>query len=213
MTVLAWDGLGDKVWETGVDRGVLYLEDGTGVPWNGLTAVEDRTNSTTTPLYWDGVKFNDIVVVGDFVGSLKAYTYPDEFMEYEGIQEVNAGLYVTGQTPKMFGLSWRTKIGNDVSQTLGYKIHICSNLTDGPTTRAFKTNSDTMQAVEFEWLLSAIPSYIPGYRHTPHLMFDTSKSTPEFIADIEAILYGSDTTDPELPPLENLVYLASSLTP
>ena len=213
MTALVWDAMGDKVYETGVDRGVLYLESGLGVPWNGLTNVEDRTLNTTTPLYWDGVKFNDITVIGDFAGSLSAYTYPDEFMEYEGIQEVNAGMFVTGQVPKSFGLSWRTRIGNDVTPNLGYKIHICSNLTAVPSTKAFKTNSDTMQAVEFEWTLTAVPSHIPGYRHTAHLMFDTSKSTPEMIAEVEAILYGSETNDPELPPLENLVYLASSLTP
>lgn len=213
MTALVWDGVGDRVYETGVDKGVLYLSDGRGVPWNGLTAVEDRTVATVTPLYWDGVKYNDIFTVGDFAGSLKAYTYPDEFMEFEGIQEVDNGLFVTGQTPKTFGLSYRTRIGNDLSSNLGYKIHILTNLTAVPSTKAFRTNSRTMSAVEFEWNLTAVPVHIPGYRPTPHLMFDTSKSSPEMIADVEAMLYGSDTTDPQLPPLENLVYLASSLTP
>jgi hypothetical protein len=213
MTALIWDGLGDKVYETGVDRGVLYLSDGRGVPWNGLTAVEDRTVSTVTPLYWDGVKYNDIFVVGDFAGSLKAYTYPDEFMEFEGVQEIGVGLFVTGQQPKTFGLSYRTRIGNDQTSELGHKIHILSNITAVPSTKAFKTNSRTMAAVEFEWNLTAVPSHIPGYKPTSHLMFDTSKSSPEMIADLEAILYGSDTTDPELPSFENLVYLASSLTP
>jgi len=213
MTTLVWDAVGDRVYETGVDRGVLYLSDGRGVPWNGLTAVEDRTTSTVTPLYWDGVKYNDLFVVGDFVGLLKAYTYPDEFMEFEGVQEVDNGLFVAGQTPKIFGLSYRTKIGNDLTSELGYKIHILSNLTAVPSTKAFKTISDTMAAVEFEWTLTAVPSHVPGYKPTSHLIFDTSKSSPEMIADLEAILYGSDTTDPELPSFENLVYLASSLIP
>lgn len=213
MTALVWDAQGDKVYETGVDRGVLYLEDGRGVPWNGLISAEDRSVNTTTPLYWDGVKFNDIVVIGDFIGVLKAYTYPDEFMEYEGVQEINAGMFVTGQRPKTFGLSYRTKVGNDVTPNLGYKIHILSNLTAVPSTRAFKSVGATMSAVEFEWNLTAIPQHVPGYQPTPQLIFDSTKSTPEFIADLEAILYGSDTTEPELPSFENLVYLASSLTP
>jgi len=176
MTTLVWDAVGDRVYETGVDRGVLYLSDGRGVPWNGLTAVEDRTTSTVTPLYWDGVKYNDLFVVGDFVGLLKAYTYPDEFMEFEGVQEVDNGLFVAGQTPKIFGLSYRTKIGNDLTSELGYKIHILSNLTAVPSTKAFKTISDTMAAVEFEWTLTAVPSHVPGYKPTSHLIFDTSKN-------------------------------------
>lgn len=214
MTALVWDAQGDKVYETGLDHGVLYLEDGRGVPWNGLISCDDRSTNTVTPLYWDGVKFNDIVVVGDFSGSIKAYTYPDEFMEFEGVQEVNnSGLFVTGQRPKTFGLSYRTRIGNDVTQNLGYKIHILSNLTAVPSNKAFKTNTATMSAIEFEWLLTAIPTHIPGFQPTPHLIFDTSKSTPEMIEDLEAILYGTDTTDPELPSLEMIVYLAGSLTP
>lgn len=213
MTTLVWDAVGERVYETGVDRGVLYLSDGRGVPWNGLTGVEDRTTSVVTPLYWDGVKYNDIYVVGDFVGALSAYTYPDEFMEFEGVQEVGGGLFITGQLPKTFGLSYRTRIGNDLTSELGHKIHILSNLTAVPSTKAFKTNSRTMAAVEFEWNLTAVPSSIPGYKPTPHLMFDTSKSSPEMIAELEAILYGSDTTPAELPSFENLVYLASSLIP
>lgn len=209
MTTLVWDGAGDRVYETGVDRGVLYLADGSGVPWNGLTSVEDKSTGAVTPLYFDGVKYDDIYVQGDFVATLKAYTYPDEFMEFEGVREAANGFFVSGQTPKTFGLSYRTLLGNDVDPQLGYKIHILSNLLAVPTTRTFRSNSRQPSMVEFEWTLSAVPSKLPGYRPTPHLIFDTTKSTPEFVTELEGILYGTALTEANLPAFIDLVNFAT----
>lgn len=214
MTTLVWDEIGARLYESGVDRGVLYLSDGTGISWNGLTNVEERfTGAQVTPLYWDGVKYNEIVTVADFSASVKAYTYPDEFLEYEGIYEVDNGMYVGSQTPGSFGLSYRTRIGNDLDSELGYKIHMLANLNAVPSNVGYKVNSPDVNAIEFEWVVTAIPSRIPGYRPTAHLIFDTTKSSAEFISELETILYGDESTEAHLPSFETLVSLAESWAP
>jgi len=211
MTTLQWDQLGTRRYETGVDRGVLYLEDGTGIPWNGLTSVDEKvTGMSATPLYWEGVKYDEIITIGDFAASLKAYTYPDEFLEYMGIVETDVGLYVDNQPTKLFGLSYRTIIGNDLSATAGHKINILCNLSAIPSTKGYNTLSQNANMLEFEWSISSIPDRIPGFRSTAHLIFDTTKSTPEMIETIEGILYGDDASDAHLPTFAELVALATA---
>lgn len=211
MSVLTWDGVGQRFFETGLDRGVLYLSDGSGVAWHGLTAVDEKTiGAQTSPVYWDGVKIDDLVSTGDFSASLKALTYPDEFMEYEGIVESANGLFVTGQAPGLFGLSWRTKIGNDLNGSLGYKIHVATNLTAVPTQKSHKTQTNSPDMDEFEWTITSIPSRVPGYEPTAHLIFDVTKSTPEFVTLLEGMLYGSVSNNAYLPSLGDLVTLASA---
>ena len=211
MTALAWDGVGQRYFESGLDRGVLYLEDGSGVPWNGLTAVDEKiTGAQASPVYWDGVKIDDVISVGDFSATLKAITYPDEFGEFEGTFEASNGLFVTGQSPGLFGLSWRTRVGNDVDALLGYKIHVAANLNATPSQKSHKTISKNVDMEEFEWTLNGIPSRVPGFRPTAHLIFDTSKSTPEFVTALETVLYGGVSTDAYLPSLGDLVSLASA---
>ena len=211
MTALAWDGVGQRFFESGLDRGVLYLADGSGVPWNGLTAVDEKyTGAQASPVYWDGVKIDDVISVGDFSATLKAITYPEEFGEFEGTVEATNGLFVTGQSPGLFGLSWRTRVGNDVDALLGYKIHVAANLNAMPSQKSHKTVSKTVDMEEFEWTLNGIPSRVPGFRPTAHLIFDTSKSTPEFVSALELILYGGVSGDAYLPSLGDLVSLASA---
>lgn len=211
MTTLVWDAPGQKVLETGLDRGVLYLSDGRAVPWNGLTSVDPKpVGFTTQPLYFEGIKYNEIVTVGDWSASLKAYTYPEEFMEVEGVIAIDNGLYVAGQDFELFGLSYRTLISTDLNPSAGYKIHILTNLTAIPGNSSNKTATQNPNAVEFEWTITAIPQQIDGFRPTAELIFDTTKSTPEFVADFEAILYGSDSTSARLPYLEELVNFADA---
>lgn len=211
MTTLVWDASGQKVLETGLDRGVLYLSDGRAVPWNGLTSVDPKpVGFTTQPLFFEGIKYNEIVVVGDWSASLKAYTYPEEFMEVEGVIAIDNGLYVAGQDFDLFGLSYRTSIATDLNPNAGYKIHILTNLTAIPGNSSHKSSSPDPNVVEFEWTITAIPQQIAGFRPTAELIFDTTKSTPEFIAEFEAILYGSDSTSARLPYLEELVNFADA---
>ncbi len=205
MATLVWDQVGDRSYELGVSKGVLYKEDGFGVSWNGLIAVEETIDNEVEPVHFDGVKFNDIVTIGDFSAVLRAFTYPDEFDYYQGILEAQDGFFVTGQPLAKFGLSYRTEIGNDVSGAqLGYKIHILYNLTAIPSTISRQTISESIDPLELEWTISAIPEDIETFRATAHVIFDSRKLDPLLLLDLEGILYGDEDSDPRLPSLKGL---------
>lgn len=205
MTALVWDQEGTRFYESGVDRGVLYLQDGIGVAWNGLLAVnEDSPSTDASPVYFDGIKYADVLALGEFSGSLKAFTYPDEFLEFEGVLEIGNGLYVTNQQPNRFGLSYRTKIGNDLDGDLGYKIHILYNLLATPSTKGYETQTEDINAMEFEWTITSIPGKVSGFQPTAHLIIDSRQMGPLLLKDIEATLYGTDFDDAHLPPISTL---------
>lgn len=204
MTSLVWDQAGSRFYESGLDRGVLYLPDGSGVPWNGLISVSESAPETNaSQIYFDGIKYADVLALGNFSASLKAYTYPDEFLELEGILEVGNGLFVTNQQPIRFGLSYRVKISNDIDDQ-GYKIHVLYNLIATPVQINYQTNSSESEAIEFEWAITSIPDEIPGFRPTAHLIFDTRYMGALLIQDIETTLYGDDFNDAKLPSISTL---------
>jgi hypothetical protein len=204
MATLVWDQVGDRLYETGVSKGVLYQYNGLGVAWNGLTSIEESVDTQVEPVYFDGVKFNDLVTVGDFSAHLKAWTYPDEFMAFEGTLEDESGFYITNQRPDRFCLSYQTLIGDDVKGTeSGYKIHVLYNLTAVPSSRNHETMALDVQPLEFEWDISSIPEDIEGYRPTSHVILDSRRIDPHLLSDIEDILYGDDINDPYLPPLQS----------
>lgn len=206
MTVISWDQIGDRRYEAGLDRGVLYSPDGSGVPWNGLVSVTERTTRSARPVYYDGVKFGDIVVPGDFSYSLKAITYPDEFLAFEGIVENQSGVYLTDQPQSRFHLAYRTRVGTDTTNLdFAYKLHILYNLTAFPTEKNYQTLGLDSDVMEFEWDLSAVPETIDGYRPTAHLILDSAKIDPYLLKDLEDVLYGTDTTSAMLPSLQSLV--------
>lgn len=202
MTKLVWDAVGQKQFEYGVDRGVLYLYDGTGVAWNGLTGVtEDGNDNTPDPSYADGVKYLNAASAEDWSGTLTAYTYPNEFLPYDGIIEVAQGFYFDNQVVRQFGLSFRSRIGNDNDAIAGHKIHLLYHLTASPSEKEYTSTSDNSEAVEFSWDLSGVPEIVPGFRPTVHAIFDTTKMDPLLKTWIENTLYGTDTTAPRLPSL------------
>jgi hypothetical protein len=206
MTALVWDQIGQRFYEGGVDRAVLYLQDGTGIPWSGVTSVtEEVSGNDSSPIYFDGVKYADLMALGDFSGSLKAYTYPDEFLEFEGVLEVGNGLFVTNQPVGRFGLSYRTKIGNDVDgENLGYKIHILYNLSAIPSSKNYETYSQEGNAMEFEWAITSIPGEVVGFRPSAHLIIDTRQMGSLLLEDLENTLYGDEFRDAELPDISTL---------
>ena len=210
MTALVWDKLGERFFETGIDRGVLYL-DGQPIAWSGLTAIEEDIENDTEPLYFDGLKTFDLPIIGDFKAKLSAFTYPDEFLECEGIFS-EYGLDADGQTPKQFGLSYRTRVGNDVSSTdHAYKIHILWNLTAIPEEKSYSTHSSEQSAMEFSWVISSVPEDAPGYRPTGHMVFDTRDLSPILVSELETMLYGSASVNPsEQPNLADLIEWATS---
>jgi hypothetical protein len=205
MTALIWDAIGEHFYETGISKGVFYDYDGHGVAWNGLTSVEENTAHQVQPVYWDGQKFNDVLTIGDFSATLKAFTYPDEFLPYEGVFQDQEGFYITGQEPNRFGLSFQSKIGNDVEGIdLGYKIHVLYNLTANPTQKSYNTMSLEIEPNEFAWEITAIPEFIENFRPTAHVIFDSRKIDSSLLAGIEELLYGSNYEDPQLPSLKSL---------
>lgn len=205
MTALLWDKIGERVFQTGVDRGVLYPFEGPGVAWNGLTAVTESPNQEIKPFYMDGVKYLECAVPGDFAGELRAFTYPDEFDAVNGIV-FDDGFFFHNQPPAHFGLSWRTLLGDDVDGLdRGYKIHIVYNAMVNPSNIVYPTVGEQVAPMEFIWNLSAIPIHIAGHKPTAHITIDSTKIDPGQLVLIENALYGTETTDPTLPPIAEII--------
>lgn len=201
MSTLEWDKAGDRTYQTGVDKGVLYLKDGRVVPWNGLTSVDDATNSEVKSYYLDGVKILDHVTPGDYAGKLTALTYPEEFDEILGNAPIAPGLIFYEQPAKSFNLSYRTKIGNDLDEDYGYKIHLLYNLRASADSQKFDTLSDNVAIPEFSWSLTGVPPIytIDGVKPAVHISVDSINTRPDVLASLEGILYGTETTDPRFP--------------
>lgn len=206
MTKIVWDKIGDRSYEGGVDRGVLYFPDGGGVPWNGLTSVSSDTPSDVEDIYYDGVKINQVVTVGAYEGSLKAYTYPDEFLYFEGLLETADGVFLTAQGQRPFHLSYRTMAGNDTAGgSAGYKIHVLWNLLAVPSDKEYTSLSLDSTAMEFEWKLTAIPEDVDEARPTAYLIIDSRDIPSAKLTAVENLLYGTPSTSPSLPSLKTLV--------
>ena len=208
MAALTWDNISEKKYQTGVDRGVLYPPNGPGVPWNGLTGVDESSVSELKTFYLDGVKYLENLSPGDFEGNLRAFTYPDEFEEICGLAIVAPGLILYEQTPTSFGLSYRTLVGNPLDGLdHGYKIHILYNLLATPDSRAYQTQNSDVTPVEFSWGLTGTPPKIEKYRPTVHVVIDSLTTPIDVMALIETRLYGNDTHVPSLPTIQELAEL------
>lgn len=205
MTQLVWDQVGDRAYEFGLDKGVLFLQDGRAIPWNGLTSIVENSGSQTSPIYFDGMKVQDRVIRSDFSATMKAVTYPDEFVEVEGLGRVRNGVFVGEQMPQVFDLCYRTFVGNDLDGDAGYHLHIIYNLTAIPKEKTYASVSASPSLVEFEWDLYAVPDETPGFRPTAHLILDSREIDPWLLEDIELKLYGGQYDDPALLSLPELV--------
>lgn len=210
MPVLTWDGVTDRFYETGVSKGVLYEPNGDGVPWNGLISIEENDSNEVEPIHYDGVKVTDVVTIGDFSATMRAFTYPDEFLFYEGIFEEIDGFYITNQPQSQFCLSYQTKIGNTDGPDAGYKIHILYNLTAIPQSKTYQSLSLEIEPVEFEWQLTSVPEDIDNYRPTAHVIIDSRKIDEDILQDLEDILYGTESTTARLPSLQSLLVLINA---
>lgn len=203
---LVWDQIGERIYETGVDRGVLYLADETGAynsgyAWNGLTGItESPSGAEASPQYADNIKYLNLVSAEEFGATVEAFTYPDEFAVCDGSAEIAPGVTIGQQGRKPFGLSYRTLIGNDLKGTShGYKIHLIYNALAAPSERAHTTMNDSPEALTFSWELSTTAVDVPGYKPTASLTVDTTNASAPDIAALEAILYGTAAEPPRLP--------------
>ena len=206
MSKLVWDQTGERKYETGVKKGVLYplSELGAynkGVAWNGLTAVtESPSGAESNPLYADDIKYLDLRSVEEFGGTIEAYMYPDEFAECDGSASLADGVSIGQQKRKTFGLCYRTVLGNDIlGDDYGYKLHIVYGAVVAPSERAYSTINDSPEPITMSWEFSTTPVAVDGFKPTAHLEIDSTKANPEKLAALEVILYGTDDTDARLP--------------
>lgn len=207
MTALVWDQVGERRYETGVDRGVLYPPGGAAVSWNGLISVNETVNREVKPYYIDGVKFLDHHVPGSYAAQLSAFTYPDEMDALIGTEEFSPGVFVHDQrSPKLFNLSYRTLVGNDVEgMDYAYKVHILYNLLAVLNDISFNTIGENVEPQAFQWSISGTPSTMFGIRPTSHISLDSRRIDPLLLVDLENLLYGTTESDPELPDLVTLL--------
>lgn len=206
MTKLVWDQTGTRTYETGVERGVLFIPDNTGayvngVAWNGLTNIsESPSGAEASPQYADNIKYLNLISAEQFSATLEAFTYPDEFAPFDGITTVVPGVHIGQQSRGTFGLCYRTKIGNDVEgEDYGYKLHLVYGCTAAPSEKAYSTQNESPEAIAFSWSISTIPVAYPGLKPTSLVTIDSTTADPDGLAALEAILYGSVGVDPRLP--------------
>lgn len=209
MARLEWGITGERLFEAGIDRGVLYVGANAGEAWSGLVSVtESNSNTAPRPFYIDGYKYLNLDSSGDFQATLSAFSAPSGFASCEGQNELYAGLFATAQRRKEFHLSYRTMIGNDLSGVdHGYKIHLVYNCLASPSDSAYATAGDTPAPVVKSWGISTRPPLTSGLRPTAHFVVDSTKVD---VSDLEDILYGSVSTDAAMPTVEELLALFAS---
>ena len=212
MSKIIWDDTGKKFYETGCDRGVLYVSDGeggyqSGVAWNGLTSVtENPSGAESTALYADNVKYLNMLSSEDFGATIEAYTYPDEFMECDGSASVTDGVVIGQQARTTFAMCYRTLKGNDVAGTsLGYKIHIIFNATASPSSKAYSTVNESPEAMTFSWEVSTTPVPVEGFKPTASIVIDSTKVDKSKLTQLETKLYGGDSAEPTMPTITEII--------
>lgn len=224
MAKIVWDKSSERLYETGIKNGVLYVQ-GTGgtypkgVAWNGLTAVtESPSGAEPTPLYADDIKYLNLLSTEEFGATIEAYTYPDEFAECDGSKSLADGVYIGQQARKAFGMCYKTTLGNDTEgNDHGYKLHIIYGALAAPSEKAYETINDSPEAITFSWEISTTPVNVKGSKPTATIVIDSTKANPEKLAALEVILFGADApngegtgTDPRLPLPDEIATLMTA---
>jgi hypothetical protein len=211
MTRLVWGVDGTRTFEAGVDRGVLYLPSAAGVPWSGLKAVKEApSGGTPQPYYQDGIKHANISTAEEYNATLDAFSAPPEFAVCDGSVLLAAGLFATQQPRKPFGLSYRTRVGNDLKGLAhGYKIHLVYNALAAPAARDNNTQGQAAEVMNLSWAISTRPPLATTYKPTAHLVIDTRDLDPEVLSLLEDTLYGDSDTTPSLPTQAAIISMLS----
>lgn len=219
MAVLIWDDVGKRFYETGVERGVLYIPTAgiydIGYAWNGLTAVtESPSGAEATPTWADNIKYLTLLSLEQFGGTIEAYTYPDQWAQCDGSAEPQNGVRAGQQTKKTFGLSYRTKLGNDqLNDDFAYKLHLVYGALAAPSEKAYSTINDSPNPLTFSWQFVTTPVAVTGLKPTALLTIDSSKVTSGNLTTLENALYGTAGTSPRLPlPDEVIAMFAGAQT-
>lgn len=213
MAELVWGGIGQRYFESGIDRGVLYPRVGPGVPWNGLTAISEKPDGgSPRPFYADGFKYLNLTSAEEYAASITAFSAPPEFARCDGTQGILNGLFITQQRREQFGLSYRTRVGNDLEGTEhGYKIHIVYNAIASATSRDYATLNSSAQVASLSWDITTTPPEITDYRPSAHFVIDSRYTPKTLMSQFEGMLYGTGGTDPYLPTVPQLMEQFNSL--
>ena len=206
MAKIVWDESGKRTYETGVRKGVLYLQDAQGaytkgVAWNGLTAVtESPSGAEPTALYADDIKYLELFSAEEFGATIEAYTYPAEFEKCDGSASLGTGVTIGQQDRATFGLCYRTVLGNDVKGSeFGYKLHLIYGAKAKPSEKGYQTINDSPEAITFSWEISTTPVNVAGFKPTACVTIDSTKIEPGKLAQIETLLYGDVSAEAKLP--------------
>lgn len=221
MAKIVWDKIGERIYETGIDHGVLYLKgtDGkypNGVPWNGLINVsENPTGAEANPQYADNIKYLNLVSAEEFEASIEAFTYPEEFAKCDGSFRPTGvtGVLITGQPRSLFGLAYRSRIGDDIQGTdLGYKLHLVYEALAAPTDKSYATISESPEAMTFSWDITTSPISFKtreDLKPTAHMVIDSRKVPAVKLQALEDKLFGTVSTDATLPLPDEIITLLS----
>lgn len=222
MAKLVWDQPGERLYETGTDRGVVYPQDANGAypqgyAWNGLTAVsESPSGAEPTDLWADNIKYLSIRSAEQFGATIEAYTYPDEFAVLDGSAELMEGVIIGQQSRKTFGFCYRTRIGNDIQfEEHGYKLHLLYGCSVSPSEKAYQTINDSPEAITFSWEMTTTPVAVTGYKPTATLTIDSTKFTganASYLTDLEDVLYGTADSEARLPLPNEVIRILSGST-
>ena len=214
MAKLKWDEVGERLYETGVRMGVLYPMSSTGTypkghAWNGLTAItENPSGAENTPLYADDTKYLTLTSVEEFGATIEAYTYPDEFEECDGSATIGAGVSIGQQKRNVFGLAYRTTLGNDIlGEDYGYKIHLIYGAKASPSGKNYQTINESPEAITLSWEITTTPVAVTGFKPTASLTIDSTKVSAANLAALEAILYGTEDSEARLPLPDEIIEL------
>lgn len=215
MSKLVWDQVGERTYETGVEKCVLFPFDnekkayGNGVAWNGVTKVEESpSGGEATAVYANNKQYLNLISAEKFGATLGAYTYPDEFAECDGSKEIAHGVYAGQQSRKTFGLCYKTLIGNDTEGTdHGYAIHFVYGCLASPSGKSYNTVNETPEAGEMSWTLSTTPVDVPGFKPTATITVKSTKCTKEKLAALEELIYGAESKESTLPMPNEIITL------
>jgi hypothetical protein len=220
MSILVWDQTGERLFETGVKNGVLYVQDNngaypSGVAWNGLVSVtESPSGAEATPLYADDTKYLNLVSAEEFGATVEAYTYPDEFAECDGSADIATGVMIGQQARSQFGMAYKTTLGNDVAgNSYGYKLHLIYGALAAPSEKSYQSINDSPEAITFSWEISTTPVVVTDKRPTASIVIDSTKANGTKLGLLEDILFGTEGASPRLPLPDEIATLFADAEP
>jgi hypothetical protein len=212
MTRIDWSQAGQRYFETGVDRGVLFVNGDPGVPWIGLVNFNHRqSGGESSPRYLDGIKISNRSSPEEFEGTLEAFTYPVEFERCDGTYRAENGLRVTQQRRRPFNMVYRSKIGNEIAGLeRAYKLHLMYNLKAEPSDRGYRTLLDQSEPMLLSWNITSRAVPIEGFRPSAHFIIDSRDIPAELLIELENLLYGTEESDSSLPTPGELLFMFDS---